>query len=334
MAIVGHWASLEEAQKLVQSKLIAGLIQETWMEGGILEKLPITGIDSLSLEYLRETTVPGADFYDIHEQIPWKSGQTYSEKVSVSLKRAARQDIIDHFIAKNWKNPNDYKAMMLSELRKGCVQTINDRLIYGNASSNPKEFTGLYGLVTAAQSIDAGQAALSIYNLRCLVDLVKPRPDFLLMPKVISRRLDMAVTTGISTGGANTNAVQVGVTAGTDRFGARMLFFDGIPIIATDYMGPETNDTGVLFSNVRLKNPAGTNYSIIAVRLGSIEDGGVTLLCGAETGGPDFFRVLELSDLEDYDAGGIRLVAYTSLANGSTKSIAVMHDVTNAAVTA
>jgi len=50
MPIVGHWANLAEAQKLVQSKLLAGVVQEVIEEGQLLPMLPVFAICSLFLQ--------------------------------------------------------------------------------------------------------------------------------------------------------------------------------------------------------------------------------------------------------------------------------------------
>ena len=98
MAIVGHFASLSEAQKLVQSKLLAGVVQEVYEEGQLLRRMPVMTIDSRSVIYNREETLPSAAFYDIHEQIPWTADVAYTAQVEVWLKRIARQDILDKFM--------------------------------------------------------------------------------------------------------------------------------------------------------------------------------------------------------------------------------------------
>ena len=58
MAIVGHWASLSEAQKLVQSKLLKGVVAEIIETGSLLPELPVMGISSESILYNRENTIP------------------------------------------------------------------------------------------------------------------------------------------------------------------------------------------------------------------------------------------------------------------------------------
>ena len=46
MAIVGHWESLTEAQKLVQSKLLKGVVQEVIEEGSLFLGEALLGEES------------------------------------------------------------------------------------------------------------------------------------------------------------------------------------------------------------------------------------------------------------------------------------------------
>ena len=159
MAIVGHWSSLTEAQKLVTSTLLAGVIEETIEEGELLPLLPLFQIDSKSVKYNREKTLPSASFYDINEPIPWTADTDYTSQVDLELKRVLRQDVLDKFMRDTYKNPNDYRAIVLSELRKGCMRTIEDKFIYGDKdNTSAKEFDGLHAIVndSAAISTTAG----------------------------------------------------------------------------------------------------------------------------------------------------------------------------------
>ncbi len=198
MAIVGHFESLAEAQKLVQSVLLAGVIQETYEEGQLLQRFPVTTIDSQSLVYNRESSLPSSAFYDIHEQIPWTADVNFTQ-VTSTLKITARQDILDKFMLKTYKNPNDYRTIILSTLRKGVMRTIEDKLIYGNVDNDSAEFDGFTLLLptdvttgtggetfaTTPQVLDQGGNGnpVSMRNIRELIEQVKPAPSILLMTR-------------------------------------------------------------------------------------------------------------------------------------------------------
>lgn len=322
MPIVGHWNNLAEAVKLVQDKmLIAGVVEEIIEQGQLLPKLPVFAITGKSVVYNREKTLPAAAFYDIHEQIPWRADTEYTAPVELELKRVARQDVLDNFMLKTYRTPNDYKALVLSELRKGCMRTIEDTLIYGDKATKPKEFDGLSKLVDSGQRTNQN-GALSLANLRKAVDAVKPKPDFIMMPFELQRRMDAAMWEA----GISANAI-IRVATDARGLGERVTFFEGTPIVPTDYLLAEANDGTKYVSGTKY-------YSVYLVRLGQIPDGGVSLAIGGDTGGPDFFHIVELEELEDYDAGGIRLVAYCALALGSTKALHQVYAVTDAAVVA
>lgn len=337
MTIVGHFASLAEAQKLVRSELLAGVVQEVYEDGQLLQMLPVTTINSKSLLYNRESTLPSAAFYDVHEQIPWTADVAYTTQVEVALKTVARQDVLDNFMMKTYKTPNDYRSIILSQLRKGCMRTLEDKLIYGNIDSDAAEFDGIGHLLpadiagseawaagTGAQAYDMGGAAapVTMKVLRELIDRVRPRPSILLMTRTMRNTLsatafEKGLVLASATGGGRINY-------GPDEFGRRVDYFDGVPIQISDYQGGSYGETD---NTVNKATSASGICSIWALRFGQIEDGGLCMVTGGDTGGVDFFKMVELTDLEDYDAGGIRLVAYMSLAQGSTKATAVIHSI-------
>lgn len=332
--IVGHFESLAEAQKLVQSDLLAGVIQEVYEEGQLLQRLPVTTIDSKSLLYNRESSLPSSAFYDIHEQIPWTADVNFTQ-VEAQLKITARQDVLDKFMLKTYKNPNDYRTIILSTLRKGVMRTVEDKIIYGNVDDDSAEFDGFGRLLPAdiaggetwatanSQAYDVGGSSnpISMKLLRELIDVVKPKPEFLLMTRTMRNTLSAtAFEKGLVLSSANPAiALEGGVR---QTFGARVDYFDGIPIMISDYLLNETDNTVD-------KDPGNDSgfSSIWAIRTGSLIDGGLTLLTGGDTGGVDFFNMTELDVLEDYDAGGIRLVAYVALAQGSSKATGVCHSI-------
>ena len=328
--IVGHFESLAEAQKLVQSELLAGVIQETFEEGQLLRYLPVTTIDSKSLLYNRESTLPSAAAYAIHDQIPWTADVNFSQ-VEIALKIFARQDILDAFMMKTYRNPNDYRTIILSTLRKGVMRTIEDKLIYGNVDDDANEFDGIGRLLPAdisggeawaaanTQAYDMAIGPVTMKVTRELIDQVRPKPDILLMTRTLRNTYS---ATAFEKGLVLSNISGAGPVYGLDKFGSRIDWFDGIPIVISDYLLDEANNTVD-------KDPGNdSGYSSIrALRFGNIIDGGISLVTGGDTGGVDFFKMVELEQLEDYDAGGIRLVAYTALAQGSSKASAVIHSI-------
>ena len=325
MAIIGHWKTLAEAQKLVQDKLlISGVIETIIEEGQLLPKLPIFAIDSKSILYNREKSLPSAAFYAIGDQIPWLAAVDY-DQVELSLTRVALAEVLDNFMLKTYKNPNDYRAQILRELTKGSLRTIEDSIIYGDVAVS-NQFSGLHKIAAAGSAYNAtsagGSGALSLAQLRLAIDSVKPKPDLALMPFELQRRIDAAMWEA----GLSANSI-IRVATDAAGLGGRVTYFEGTPIVPSDYLVAETS--------LGAKYVSGTKYyTVFLVRLGQLLEGGICMAVGGETGGPDFFRVIELDELEDYDAAGIRLVAYCALAMGSTKALARIYGITDVAIVA
>lgn len=330
MAIVGYFANLVEAQKYVQSKLLAGVVQEIIEEGQLLPMLPVFQISSKSILYNRETTPPSAAFYDIHEQIGWTAQATGDQK-EVALKIVAEASILDRFMMETYKDPNDYRTLILSQLRKGCMRTMEDKLIYGDIDADAAEFDGIGHLFEedasdgddwtdangSVQQFDEDGGAMSCMVLREMIDRVKPRPDILLMTRTSRNRLSAAQ---FEVGLAATYPQSV-ITITKNEFGGRTDYFDGVRIVVSDYLTDENTDSGD-------KSAASGLVSVFAMRFGQIMDGGLCLCIGGRTGGPEFFNMVEIPDMEDYDASGIRLTAYCALALGSSKALARIHGIT------
>lgn len=309
--------------------LLQGIIQEIIEEGQILPLLPVTGITGKSLLYNRESTLPSADFFDIHEQIPWQADTAYATQVEVELKRVIHQTILDNFMAKNYKNPNDYESIVMQELAKGCLRTIESNLIYANPTTNTKAIASLWSLCPTAQVVNnhATGGALSLAKLREAMDLVRvPGRKIILCTRAIGRRFDAAFQEGDLGKGQ--------ISWRVDQLGQRVTIFNGADIIRSDYVLQTEGDSARPLTWGGTDATYKTNSSLWILTLTPLTSGGLSLVVGADTGGPSFFSVTKLSELEDYDAAGIRLTAYVNLALGSTKSIAKVDNVTDAAITA
>jgi len=320
MAITGYFKDSTELARLVQSKLLPGVVQEIYEVGQLIPRLPITTIDSLMLKWNQEKTLPSVSAKSRGEQYGWKEQVDY-EPVELALKQFGDQWLLDKMVQDTYKNPNDYRGVMMKQIIKGALRTIEDQIIYGNATTEPKTFNGLDRLVTVsggetfatsqAHDMGGGSTGLSVAILLQCIRACKPRPDALLMTGALQDRLFIY---GMSKAGAIVMARQ------PDEFGRLIPYVNGIPIIVSDYLALENDNTGG-------KLGSGTLVSLYALRFGSVEDGGVSLAIGGTTGGKDFFETDFFPKLESYNAEGIRAYCYTALARGSTKSVARIHSI-------
>lgn len=321
--ITGYFASTTEMVKLVQSKLLPGIVQEVYEVGQLIPQLPITTIDSYNLKWNREGALPVVTAKSKGEQYGWKEVATYSHP-SLALKEYGDQWALVKGAQETYKDPNDYRAAIQSQIIKGALRTIEDQLIYGDATTYPKEFDGLDKLcpATSAHAFGANQdfdmgggtVGLSIEALLTLIRQCKPKPSIILMPGTIQ---DQLFIYSMGKAGAIIMARQ------PSEFGTMISTVNGIPIVVTDYLSTENDNTGGDLGT-------GNLVSVYAIRFGSVEDGGVSLALGGSTGGQDFFEVDHFDKLQNYNAEGIRAYCYVALAMGSTKSIARVHSICQA----
>lgn len=320
MAITGYFSSPDELVKLVQSKLLAGIVPTIYETGQLIPMLPITTIDSYYLKWNKEGTLPTVSAKSMGEQYTWQEVAAHTQ-ATLYLKEFGDQWALTGMAQETYKDPNDYKAIMLKEIIKGALRTIEDKLVYGDAATYTKEFDGLDKLcpATAAhafganQDKDAGGATgeLTIADLLELMRMCKPKPSFILMPPLLKEKLFI-----YSMGKAGA----IIMARSPNEFGKLVESVNGVPIVTSDYLTYETDNTGA-------KTTSGNLRSVYAIATGSIESGGVSLCVGGKTGGRDFFEVNFFEKLEAYNAEGIRAYCYCALACGSGKSISRIHSV-------
>ena len=320
MAITGYFSTTTEMNKLVNSKLLAGIVQEIYEVGQLLPMLPITTIDAYTLKWNREGDLPTVSAKAKGEEYGWKEVATYSQ-VPLGLKEYGDQWALVKGAQETYKDPNDYRAVIQAQIIKGALRTIEDQLIYGDATTYPKQFDGLDKLcvATGAHAFGANQdydmggatAGLTIAVLLKLIRQCKPRPSVLLMT---GQMQDQLFIYSMGKAGAIVMARQ------PDEFGKMISYVNGIPIVISDYLATENDNIGG-------KLGSGNLVSLYALRTGSVEDGGVSLALGGSTGGRTFFEVDQFEKLEGYNAEGIRAYCYCALAMGSTKAVARVHSI-------
>lgn len=343
---IHHWDSISEVYKLAQSFLIPGVIEENIYRGPLLgQALPVAWTPGKTIKFNRELGEVKDDVatIDIGDQLSWSSNVTY-QAVEVTLKRMYVARILDTFIADVYGTINDYEAQVLQEMKKGLYVTLNDKLIYGDLtySGANGEFDGMHAwvegtgseaLVTSGTGVnyDGEGAGLNFVKLRTWVDSMKLGADLLYAPFEITRRLSAAVQeVGFNnTTSRTTSTVMAQIQYGMNDFGKRIMFWDGIPIVPSDYMVAEQENTGQ-GSNARAKNTSGDKqYSIFAIKFGNVfnGEGGISYGFGATNMAGDLYKLVPFENLEDYDASGLRLVSYGAMLLGSKYGLGRMCDI-------
>jgi len=348
----GHWSTLAEAQKLTQSLKIPGVFEEDIKRNNPLERMPVAQAarSGLKIEWLREltTTESAVAEVDIGEQLSWSEDVTYEEK-EMELKRTYIQRKLDHFVEGIYGTYNNYEARVLLESEKGLKRRLGARIIYADTTyTSSKQFDGLHALAAEhgtpytagsaydAKNVDAGDTALSLALLRDHVDAMKLGIDEMLVPYEILRRFDAAYQEKGFAGTAGDHSLMM-ITMGYNEIGKRVLFWEGIPMIRTDYLVAEDDDTGTgSSSDARGLYASGDKvYSIFTLKYGNVMnmEPGITFAYGGTEGLGDFYKLVRFPELEDYDAGGIRLVNYGAILLGSSLCLGRIFDIQDAAIT-
>lgn len=357
----GHWKTLAEAQKLTQSHKIPGVFEEDIKRNNPLDRMPVAQAagTGLKIEWLREntTTEDAATEADVGDQLVWGEDVEYTE-VESTLRYIYMQRKLDRYVQNIYGTYNDYKAQVLLECEKGLKRKCGDRIIYGDTTygGSPTQFDGLHALAAERSTpnsasvvaysdlnLDNESQGLQLSLLRRMIDAMKYGCDEIWVPPQIGIRLDAAYAEyGFRTDTGETLQTIVHgdislLTRGVNDIGRPILFFMGIPIVRTDFLVREQDGTGTgATSNARAKYSDDGTFSIFGVKYGDIlaKEPGVCFAFGGTEGEGDLYELWTWERLEDYNAGGMRLDNYGSVLLGSTKCLARIFDVDDAAIIA
>jgi hypothetical protein len=348
----GHWKNLAEAQKLSQSLLIPGVIETDVKRNNPVDRVPVAQAAGagLSIKFVKEKTVldDNVQMVAIGEQLNWSEDVEY-DTGEIELKTCYIQRKLDKFVRDIYGTFNNYRATVLLESEKALKRRIGDWMVYGDNtySAGNKEWDGLHAYAAAA-GLTPGVApyldlnidengALSLENLRALCDAMKVGVDELWLPFTIARKLDAAYQekgfAGLNTSTAGTMAM---LSYGWNEAGKRMMFWDAIPLVKTDYLAKEQDGTGTgATSDARAKWSSGTvTYSLFAVKYGQVmnKEPGFCFGYGGTEGAGDLYALTNFPNLEDYNAEGMRLVTMGALLLSNNFSIGRIFDIQDAAV--
>ena len=345
---VHHWNSLAEAEKLTQSTLIPGIVEEDIRRNPLLGMaLPVAWTPGKTIKWVKEDVdnnmVGQTAAVGIGGQLSWSSNVKYVEKETFMTRRYV-QRLLDNYIPAVYGTINDYEAVVMAEMQKGIFVDINDLLIYGDYTfSNSEEFDGLHAWcaeqaisTTGGLNTDGADAGLNLSKLRKMNTSMKLGVDVWLFPFEIADRLALAYIDGLGgeTTGALTARGQLSyISMGINELGKRVMAYDSTSIVPTDYLVQEESDTGDNGTEKRGKDAdAGTSdptFSIFGIRFGNIYQGvpGFMYGFGDTAMAGQLYRTVLFEQLEDYDAKGIRFVSYGTTLMGSKFGACRMYDV-------
>lgn len=294
----------EEAEKLSNNTLEAGVIEEIIDRDDLFAILPFMKVNSKAYLYNREDTLASADFLDPNEEIK-ESASTFKEVVA-KLRILAGDVDIDKFLDATMGDTNDQMAIQIAKKAKGVARQFHQTLATGDTAKVAKSFDGIHKLVTESQTISAGEngGALTLALLDELCDLIPLGADVLVMRRGTIRafRALLRATYG-------TDAVMQQL----ENFGRPMLTHNGIPIIMNEFLAAD-----------EVQGTETKTCSVYAVRLNEAD--GLHGIYGGESAG---IVVENIGTVQNKDATRIRLKWYCGLALKSTRSLARLKGVVN-----
>jgi hypothetical protein len=305
--------TLVEGAKLSNDVVLQGVIETIVKESRVLDVLPFVEMVGNALTYDRENALPTAAFFDVGDT--WTESTPTFTQVSTSLKILGGDADVDQYIATTRNNVQDIEAAVLELKSKALAHEFEDEFVYGDTAVDAKGFDGLHKLVIASQQVHQGAgttpAALSLAKLDEAIDLVKPgKPDFLMMSRRTRR--------GIS---AYARALTSPVQFEASGFGQRVMFYDGIPVIDSDFI----TDTEAIASGAFSAKTGGASMTVFCVKVGEGR------LAGLTNGG---VQVEAVGALETKDAHRWRCKCYVSMALFSTLALSRIDGISSAAVVA
>ena len=288
--------TLAEASKLSTDMLLQGVVETIVKESPVLQQLPFIEIVGNGLTYNQEKTLPSIDFYDVGDT--WAESTPTFEQKTANLKIMGGDADVDNFLKATRSNLQDLEAAVVELKAKALKDKFEETFIYGDSSTNAKQFDGVRALIdttTASDYViamgDTG-ATLTLAKLDELIDAVKGgKPGMLVMSRRSRRKINALVR---AAGGM--------METDRDNWGNFIQFWDGIPIGVNDWI----LDTHVLTGGVETATTGGTCSTIYAIQFGE------GALCGLTS--PGHLAVEPIGSLETKDASRTRVKWYVSLA--------------------
>ena len=288
--------TLEEASKLSNDILLQGVVETIVKDSPVLQVLPFIEIVGNGLTYNQEKTLPSIDFYDVGDT--WAESTPTFEQITANLKIMGGDADVDNFVKATRSNLQDLEGAVIELKAKALKDKFEETFIYGDITSNPKQFDGLRKLIDTATAGDqliaagASGATLALSMLDELIDAVKGgKPDILLMSRRSRRKINALVRASGSM-----------METDRDKWGNFVQFWDGIAIGVNDWI----LYTHVVSGSVETAATGGDCSTIYAIQLGE------GALCGLTA--PGHLTVEPIGSLETKDATRTRIKWYCSLA--------------------
>ncbi len=299
---------LQEASKLAQDQLRAGIIEVFAENSPVLERMDFLSIRGNAYSYNLEGTLPGVAFRGVNEAFTESTG--IINPMTETLKIAGGDlDVDTHIIRTRGEQVRSaHEAMKV----KAMSRYLNKIMIDGDSSTNPREFDGLNRRLTGSQNILAGAGGAALTQ-DMLDDLLRECPG--------------ANALLVGDGGHQLctkllrNDSQVNTTV--DFFGRQVMTYAGVPLLN---VGEDENYNDILDFDEDPGDATFDTTSIYAVRFGSAD--AEQDLFGIQTEGGMMVR--DIGELDSKPALRTRVEWDISLVLASRDCAARLYGITNA----
>lgn len=311
--------TLIEAAKLYinNGEDVRGAVVQMFGESNnVMRYLPFTDINGNALNYAQEGSLPGVAFRGVNESFTPSTGVI--NPIVEPLRIAGGEVDVDTFIIDTMgiEARSTHEAMKI----KAITQDFQRVFFKGDNASNAAEPDGLQNRLTGDQVISnasgspSAAAALSLAKLDETIDAVS-NPTHIFMSKAMKRRLSAA---------ARSTSVAGNIQMGLDQFGASVMLYNGIPVVAV--ADAADKDTVLPFSEVA---SVGSSSACTSIYVVSLMPG---MLTGIQANGG--MNVRDLGELDDKPVYRTRVQWYASIALLHSRAAARLKDVIDGAVTA
>jgi HK97 family phage major capsid protein len=290
--------TLVQYAKLSNDVLKQGIIETILKDAPLLALLPWVEILGNALTYNRELTLPTAEWHAVNDDWTTSPAVTFTQK-SATLAILGQNADVDNYVKQTRSNINDIETAIIELTAKSIRNELEDKLLYGNTTTDPNQFDGLIAQIATGTASDqviamgaSGATAITLDKVDELIDAVKGGKPHVLIMSRRSRRKISALARAAGNNLEHDNA----------QFGFMVEYYGGIPIHVSDFI----KDTHTVSSSVETLFTGSTSSTIYALQLG--EDA----LCGLT--GPGGLQIVKIGDMETKDATRTRIKWYASLA--------------------
>lgn len=232
--------TLAEAQKLIQNKLVRGVVQDIITTNPFYNYIPWSSYTGQAVINNLETTEGDAQHLAVGGTITANSPAAFTQQVFTAVTTIGKVELNNLVQVQSQSDGTDQMAIEIGSKAKKVGRLLQQGMATGTGVS--PELNSFHTLCDASQytTASAGQA-LSFELLDELINLVKAKDgqvDFIMMP---GRTIRSFKTLYRSMNGSTPEAVVFTLPNGATR---NVYFYEGIPVFQNDYLSVEETANG------------------------------------------------------------------------------------------